>query len=191
MEEPVLVFDDVLNQGQHKLILDELQRRDAFMPAGSQWTSKSYWHPHDGNVLKTPYTVMPCLPGSYFIRYNELLHTVMNDPRFAEVQKLLKDLEVDRIGVSGFAYPSNSGFDWHHDGENSQLALVYYAVERWEPSWGGELLVDGGDGKGTFVAVRPNRLVIIKRGVNHKVAPISFRAGDQMRWSVAGFFESN
>jgi Rps23 Pro-64 3,4-dihydroxylase Tpa1-like proline 4-hydroxylase len=35
---------------------------------------------------------------------------------------------------------------------------------------------------------KPNRLVILKGGVTHRVAPVSQAAGEHVRASIAGFF---
>jgi Rps23 Pro-64 3,4-dihydroxylase Tpa1-like proline 4-hydroxylase len=44
-------------------------------------------------------------------------------------------------------------------------------------------------GTGTFVMPKPNRLVVLRGGLPHKIAKVSIGAGSNVRASVAGFFK--
>ena len=45
-------------------------------------------------------------------------------------------------------------------------------------------------GIGHFVMAKPNRLVVVKGGVYHRINPVSAAAGHHVRCSVSGFFET-
>jgi hypothetical protein len=44
-------------------------------------------------------------------------------------------------------------------------------------------------GAGTFVAPKPNRLVVIRGGLPHKISKVSIAAGSHLRTSIGGFFK--
>ena len=97
-------------------------------------------------------------------------------------------------------------------------AFTYYAHPRWGSDWGGELLVappspkldaaidrvralggvrfepDAWDdvlldtGVGAFVQPKPNRLVILRGNVLHRVNAVGPAAGGHVRASISGFF---
>ena len=103
-------------------------------------------------------------------------------------------------------------------GEGSEYkgAFTYYVHKQWRGSWGGELMIlpderhdsptNGSidlafaqgtglrapshieDGVGTFILPKPNRLVVLRSGVLHSVNPVSVMAGENMRFSLAGFY---
>jgi hypothetical protein len=92
----------------------------------------------------------------------------------------------------GYVYPQETGLDWHDDGGGYSGAFSFYAHEEWRPQWGGELLIAANDKKskmnGAFVLPMPNRLVLVKGGVPHKIARVSKAAGSAHRISVTGAF---
>ena len=99
----------------------------------------------------------------------------------------------DWVGIlaSAFVYNPGARAAWHRDDNEYRGAFIYYVHEKWEPSWGGELLISHdrpGTGDGVFVAPLPNRLVILQGGALHSVASVSARTGGLARTSVAGFF---
>jgi hypothetical protein len=119
----------------------------------------------------------------------------------------------ERISARPYVYPAGTALSWHRDDHELYAgAFVYYVHPHWDAHWGGELLLaeDGprsGEpaimghrfateayseellelGRGSFVAPRPNRLVILS-GAAHAVARVSPAAGDHVRASVSGFF---
>ncbi len=123
-----------------------------------------------------------------------------------------------KFTAAGFLYRAGWGLPWHIDHGNQQYrgAFVYYLHENWRGNWGGELMIsaekrkfaaDVGDidlgfrqgvgfskpayiedGVGTFVMPKPNRAVFLKQGVLHAINPVSPLAGENMRFSLAGFF---
>lgn len=44
-------------------------------------------------------------------------------------------------------------------------------------------------GAGSFVMAKPNRLVVLRGGLPHKIAKVAIGAGSNVRASVAGFFK--
>lgn len=114
------------------------------------------------------------------------------------------------LTIRAYLYPSGSGLTWHTD-RKCVAAYVYYAHERWEPSWGGELLIDQKgqsevgcgatvDSKlyprypglsassGSFFFPIPNSLVLLQGGTPHCVKRVEPAAGNRARASVSGFF---
>lgn len=110
----------------------------------------------------------------------------------------------DFFSCSPYLYPVGSGLAWHDDAKDRAGSFVLYVHDEWKSSWGAELLVatDVGNRKasvesyqgvntdlGQYVAAVPNRLVVIKAGTPHAVRSVSARAGENLRMSVAGFFQ--
>jgi Rps23 Pro-64 3,4-dihydroxylase Tpa1-like proline 4-hydroxylase len=110
-------------------------------------------------------------------------------------------------------YPRGASLSWHDDGKNRTGAFTYYVHSTWRARWGGELLVAGAPAVapkeepgelllgrhhvydeavladvGTFIAPKPNRLVILRKGVVHSVRQVDQAAGDNVRASLSGFF---
>ncbi|MEF7614444.1 hypothetical protein V4F39_11040 [Aquincola sp. MAHUQ-54] len=111
-----------------------------------------------------------------------------------------------------YLQPRGSRLGAHGDSRFAGSA-VFYAHPAWQPDWGGELLfpempppdgqragpLDGplADGRqqarealrgaGRFVAARPNRLVLIRRGVWHRTQRVDPDAGGHLRCAVAAF----
>lgn len=91
---------------------------------------------------------------------------------------------------------------WHNDEAVYSGAYVFYASRHWEADWGGELCfpgqerdlsglsqqqkLDALDG-GHYIFPRPNRLVLIRGGTPHRVAPVTAWAKSP-RYTVTGFF---
>jgi Rps23 Pro-64 3,4-dihydroxylase Tpa1-like proline 4-hydroxylase len=118
-------------------------------------------------------------------------------------------------------YPSGSGLSWHSDGRRRSGAFIYFAHPYWNIQWGGELLIADLDrfavsdayresgqpfpwiqndlentvvmeaGTGRYVMPKPNRLILIGTGVHHAVTPVKASAGDHVRATISGFFESH
>lgn len=90
-----------------------------------------------------------------------------------------------------FVYPPGTSLDWHDDATHYTGAFTFYAHPRWEPSWGGELLVRTRtpEGTGLFIDPTPNRLVVVRANVEHKVCRVT-SACAMGRASVSGFFDT-
>jgi hypothetical protein len=114
-----------------------------------------------------------------------------------------------------FLYPAHSGLGWHTDSPVFTGAFSYYAHPEWNSRWGGELFIartpagwtpsrGAGSpldnrresalllevGAGQYVNPKPNRLVVIKNSVLHRINPVLAAAGANVRCSIAGFFVS-
>ncbi|WP_394829365.1 2OG-Fe(II) oxygenase [Pendulispora albinea] len=120
------------------------------------------------------------------------------------------------IGIIGQPQinPAGSGISWHRDRRTYAGAFVYYAHPEWNSQWGGELLIaepgtaDGfhdvprahtfdnslesksllHTGMGTYIAPKPNRLVLLAGKDPHSVAKVTQSAGHRVRVGFAGFF---
>jgi Rps23 Pro-64 3,4-dihydroxylase Tpa1-like proline 4-hydroxylase len=103
-------------------------------------------------------------------------------------------------------------------GEQSEYtgAFTFYLHKTWRGNWGGELMILADErldeaagnsldlsftqgtglqspshvngGMGAFIMPKPNRLVVMRPGVIHSVNPVSPLAGENMRFSLAGFY---
>ncbi|MFG3012232.1 2OG-Fe(II) oxygenase [Streptomyces cinerochromogenes] len=110
----------------------------------------------------------------------------------------------DFFTCTPYLYPVGSGLSWHDDAEERSASYVFYLHDDWRASWGAELLI-GGNGDvanraellngmpvpsvGSYVMPHPNRLVVIKSGTPHAVKRVDVTAGENIRMSIAGFFQ--
>ncbi len=120
--------------------------------------------------------------------------------------------------ASSYLYRAGWGLSWHNDAGPYCGAFAYYIHENWKANWGGELMIlpearlttpvpgainlgyeQGGGfkepaycerGEGSFIMPKPNRMVILSKALLHSVNPVSIKAGENMRFSIAGFFIS-
>ncbi len=119
-------------------------------------------------------------------------------------EKLLGKPAADWPEISArlFKYPYGAGLDWHNDSQEYTGAFTYYTHATWKSTWGGELLLSQDERPshrrslfaekfqdGIYVLPRPNRLVLIKGGVWHKIAKVGIEAGRNMREALSGFFK--
>lgn len=151
------------------------QKCPMFSITQSNWTGSDYWHPNDGNILKSE-------------RWDSANTPKPLSSLVEEVNKFFDfNSEYHEMNFSAFAYPAGSMLGMHNDG-NAVKAFVIYMCD-WHETWGGELIVGHKEGIGTAIYPRKNRLVIISGGVPHKIVPVDFRVGYSVRYSVAGFYK--
>jgi hypothetical protein len=123
-----------------------------------------------------------------------------------------------KFTAAGFLYRAGWGLPWHIDHGNLSYrgAFAYYLHENWRGNWGGELMISPeprryspqkgdidlgfrqgvgfvepahiSEGIGTFIMPKPNRIVFLKQGILHAINAVSPLAGENMRFSIAGFF---
>lgn len=123
-----------------------------------------------------------------------------------------------RYVMAAYLYRAGWGLPWHEDiGEGGEYlgAFSYYLHKEWRGNWGGELMIlndnrlyatDNGidlaflqgtglrapsyveGGIGAFLLPKPNRIVVMRPKVLHSVNSVSPLAGENMRFSLAGFF---
>jgi Rps23 Pro-64 3,4-dihydroxylase Tpa1-like proline 4-hydroxylase len=80
---------------------------------------------------------------------------------------------LDTSDTKGFVIhymKKGSGINWHDDG-NWKYGVTYYINNRWNDSWGGELMFRDEKING-FIKPIKNSLVIIKSPIQHKVVPV-------------------
>lgn len=118
--------------------------------------------------------------------------------------------------ASAYIYRAGWGLSWHDDAGPYCGAFAYYIHPEWRGNWGGELMIleeerltqaapgavdlgypaGGGfqkpafcaEGRGSFIIPKPNRLVLLSKALLHRINPVSPHAGENMRFSIAGFF---
>ncbi len=88
------------------------------------------------------------------------------------------ELLIDGSGFCEFDYPEHEMYDGtkqrlgqHLDASETSEAVMKHAV-------------------GHYVLPRPNRFVLLRRGVLHRLNPVHPNAGDNIRASITGFFLS-
>jgi len=132
---------------------------------------------------------------------------IKNQDEFSDIVGV-EGTDWERFSASAFAYAQNASATWHRDAENYTGAFIYYLTPSWKPQWGGELFIgnnnsvrsNGAIGAtdftsdeisiGHFIAPITNRLVVLKRGIPHKISPVTPSAGDAVRYSITGFFRT-
>ncbi|HVC21373.1 MAG TPA: hypothetical protein VNE16_14970 [Vicinamibacterales bacterium] len=116
-----------------------------------------------------------------------------------------------------YVHPAGVGMSWHADEVLYTGAFSFFVHPEWDAEFGGEFLIYDDAVKarvpdnwrnrrfdplavpapvhpqadctaGRFIAPIPNRLIVIKRGLMHKVNKVSPLAGSHVRASVTGFF---
>lgn len=134
-----------------------------------------------------------------------------------DIPGFLKCVETFKVMSTLYAYPTGTALSWHKDAVYKG-AFIYYVHPYWGATWGGELLVASPDdneratdqtqavstpafdareesaflmdtGKGRYYMPKPNRLIVIRPGVNHMVKKVEPNAGENLRCSISGFFE--
>ena len=118
--------------------------------------------------------------------------------------------------VAAYLYRAGWCLPWHEDIGDYRGAFAFYIHDEWRGNWGGELMmlpeerlfepvkgaVDLGfkqgagfpqpafvaQGRGEFVMPVSNRMVFMKQGLIHSINRISPLAGENMRFSLSGFF---
>jgi Rps23 Pro-64 3,4-dihydroxylase Tpa1-like proline 4-hydroxylase len=78
----------------------------------------------------------------------------------------LREKDLSRFILWTKIYNWNSSIIfWHNDG-GWYFGITYYLNKRWDPNWGGELLLRDG----RFVAPIGNRIVFVKTPMVHKTS---------------------
>ena len=72
------------------------------------------------------------------------------------------------IHICYYEYKKYSGINWHNDGDYT-LNYSFYIHDEWDGNWGGETLIDTGRGLPLASLPKPNSLLVIKNGIQHKV----------------------
>lgn len=179
---PIRVFDDFLLKEELVGIRKLLMRGCKYTSlAFNNWTGDDYWHPLDGGVMKAPrWSTHPGEPSFP----HEVTH-LFDKAMLVTAPYLIPGQLHYHLTMTPFAYPAGAGMPWHDDG-NAVCSFIYY-VSPWLMDWGGELMLRTDLNQGEYLAPVPNRFVVVGKGVKHKVNPVNFRAGAEVRFSIAGF----
>lgn len=118
----------------------------------------------------------------------------------------------DRLLINTFVYPAGAGFVWHRDDRTYTGTCIFFAHTHWNVAWGGEVFLFDEDfepkentpfqcfpgrpdkedmlNKGICLCVmpKPNRLILMKQGVYHRVNRVDADAGESTRVSLTGSF---
>lgn len=192
------VIDDFLSPSQWRAALGYIDRESFRFVHESGWFRT--YRLEDGNPLEGPThlsralspaqaaSAMPTGKGidALIARLDEVLD------EFADIVGH-RDRDWILFTARAFLYPRGTALSWHND-RDPELprsgAFAYYVHEHWKHGWGGELLLappEGSRDLGRFVMPTPNRLVLIRAGVEHAIQPVLPAAGDAVRASIAGF----
>lgn len=192
------VIDDFLSASQWQAVRGYIDRESFRFVHEVGWFRT--YRLEDGNPLEGPthlsralspaqaVSAMPTGKGidALIARLDEILD------EFADVVGH-RDRDWVLFTARAFLYPRGTALSWHNDSDRElprSGAFAYYAHELWKHGWGGELLLappEGGRDLGRFVMPAPNRLVLIRAGVEHAIQPVLPAAGDAVRASIAGF----
>jgi len=166
------------------------------MMRGPQWAASGPdWH----LTAQAMPQGSPALPNSPPPLAN-LLRTVLD-----QVAEMPGIPEVGTVHMLPYVWPPKSNICWHTDGMRRIGAFTYYVHRAWNAEWGGEFMSSDvhhvqrdtsldnsavseavmSSGIGTWVAPKPNRLIINPSGMLHKVTKTAEGAAPRM--SIQGF----
>lgn len=216
--QPYIVIDDLLPADRLAALRDHLKEEPFFFENSFEWkkvwhpldgqtlvTAPTSW----GDTGRSGGSYPTGTPIDHFFE-------AMAE-RFADMEPVLGRAADDvRYVASAYLYRAGWGLSWHNDAGPYRGAFAYYIHDEWRGNWGGELMIDPGErltapqhgsvdlgyrqgggfrepsfsasGRGDFVMPLPNRLVVMRQALLHSVNPVSAKAGENMRFSVAGFF---
>lgn len=196
-----VIYDDVLEKDQFELVWNAIQSENYVIPHISNWSK--VWRITDGYCLGSKEYYVKNAP---FGNYMDLMHFV-----FSNVSKLHENIiPPSDIILRSYLYPRKTKLNWHND-LGYTGAGIFYAHPYWASTWGGELMLARTPkdypvtpphldhtsedkflnhyGLGTYIAAKPNRLVLTKAGVWHSINRVDDDAGDHCRSSVVAFFK--
>jgi 2-oxoglutarate-Fe(II)-dependent oxygenase superfamily protein len=211
------VFDDFLEASELRKLWRELRREEYVFINKDVW--ERVYGLFDGRPLMGP-GVIAGEGVSDEQRYptgravDLVIRAILRRRRTLEPWVGRRGSDWSTLTATPFLYPQESGLGWHDDTAQRTGAFTLYVHPTWDPGWGGELLI-GSDhtsrrrpqarsaavfteraaaidamSLGTFVVPVPNRMVIVKGGVPHRINTVDRSAGAHLRTSVAGFFVS-
>lgn len=187
----IIVIDNFLSTNDFVEMQQEAMQHDfELIPHGADIAYKL----NTGDIYKTTHKYWSDAPGKFH--------------KFFAAMKSLNIVEAKKYSLMVHAYRAGAEIDWHID-YSSVASYSFYIHPKWQPNWGGNLLVSDyttpdinqnngnvfntntsvmNPGFGTYYAPLPNRLVIIKK-VFHKVERVDLAAGSNARISFTGFFK--
>lgn len=124
----------------------------------------------------------------------------------------LSDKKINKVNLTPCVWPPQTSISWHRDGGGISGgrtgAFTYYVHKEWNAEWGGELMLSDLDeelgsvpfdnsvvsnkllesGSGSWIAPKPNRLVMNPSNAFHKVAKTTQAASPRL--TIQGFLMS-
>lgn len=211
-DKRIAVYDEFLPIDNFERLWLQVQTEQYKSPARSEGWIK-VWRLGDGPLLSSREYLLSKRPfnNALDIFVERLVEVARRHSELVGSE----DLNWNDITVRSYLYPRGSKLSWHEDSGGYSGAFSYYVHPKWGSTWGGELLVAETDefssilaqapcgpyidhewedrylldaGRGTFIAVKPNRLVLTGRNVYHAINRVDADAGDHVRSSVSGFF---
>lgn len=122
------------------------------------------------------------------------------------------DQKINGVNLTPCVWPPKSSITWHRDGsgvrDNRIGAFTFYLHKEWNAEWGGELMLSPleeelaftpfdnsevsnklmAEGFGTWIAPKPNRLIMNPSNAYHKVAKTTDNAAPRL--TIQGFMVS-
>lgn len=205
-----VVYDDVLPQSEFEKLWLYIQREEYSSPMTSgNWLK--VWRQGDCFPLGTrnyDYSTRP---------FNNALDALL--PIFIKLAEMNPEIVQPwkDLGLRTYLYPRGSKLSWHDD--NTSLysaALTMYCHPKWGSTWGGDLMVAEVPkmedmpnkplvgphldhtweddyiniyGFGSWIAPKPNRIVLMAPNTYHSISRVDADAGDHSRCAIVGFFK--
>lgn len=200
--EDFVVYDDVMDKEQFKLVWEAVQNEEYAMPHISGWSK--VWRATDGFPIGGRNYDVSDKP---FDNYMDAMNFYISSA--AQTNKnIIPSWET--LILRPYIYPRGTKLNWHNDLGYKAAAILYVHPE-WASTWGGELMLartppgvnippphlDHREedkfleiyGMGTYITCKPNRLVLTRAGIWHSINRVDPDAGDHCRTSVVGFFK--
>jgi Rps23 Pro-64 3,4-dihydroxylase Tpa1-like proline 4-hydroxylase len=199
----IIVIDDFLTPEEFEITRKESQKLSyEKIPLGAD----PWYKLNSGDIYKTQKKYWSDNPEKFKIFFDKLSSANL--------------VECEKFSLMVHVYAAGAEIDWHKDVWPSNRhrlfgSYSFYLHDRWESTWGGNLLVADAStcktdeqetevynkvsvfsqtpevlnpGHGTYFAPIPNRLVLIKE-VYHKVERVDLSIGNNYRTSLTGFFQ--
>ncbi|MEO9526074.1 2OG-Fe(II) oxygenase [Roseibium sp.] len=206
--------------GDHFLVIDDFLPPDQFFALQERMLAASYTlkdsvvdQAVDGSAYRSDGSVLSAAQALAITEPRDAFQMIAQ--RVCETQGIY-GLPSEAWSILSFAfwkYPVGSRLGWHNDaGRGRSGEFILYLHDRWDPSWGGELLLLDSGPDAAFLSdreadpfkriasavarsraapaaimPRPNRLVLVKAGTPHCINRVDKAAGTAERCSLTGF----
>ena len=207
-DDNLAVVDEVLSPEAFTNFWNYFNRMDFAYRSMTGW--QKVWRINDGQILAGPPYYNSQGP------FDDQMEWVRQNVSWLAKEHFEKIVgkegeDWNEILFTPYIYPAGTKISWHND-HGYTGACIFYPHEKWNPHWGGELMVAktlhgvNGDpdndlitrefvapildaiGMGVYVAPLPNRMVFTSGSVWHGINRVDQAAGDNARCSVVAFF---